>query len=176
MIHKQPFLGRYTVHMTVCLYKRRNAMLLKILGFALIASIAIISVSLAWLIYYLLVKLPKLQIAIVEAFSLPSVNYAKSKYPLHDDLDQKKVAIERLRDIFIDFNIMPLGYTSLETAIDNASFKARQDEATLYLEKLKVEIQRSRIAIQNTIPVACVDFAPNTPKLSDLPIPLGGTS
>ena len=143
-------------------------MLLKILGFALIASIVIISVSLAWLIYYLLVKLPRLQIAIVEAFALPSVNHAKSKYPLHDDLDQKKAAMERLHDIFVDFNIMPLGYTSLETAIDDATLKVRQDEATLYLEKLKVEIQQTRIAIQNTIPVACVDFVPNTPKLPEL--------
>jgi len=112
--------------------------------------IGLVFIGFAWyIINYLLVKLPEQQRVMLETFTIPAVKSTKQQY-LFNDEQQHAAAMEKMYDIFKEFNVHPPGYDAVDTKIRSAIYGMWKEEDTL--EKLRADIEKMKIDIEQMIP------------------------
>jgi hypothetical protein len=100
----------------------------------MIIVLTMIAVS-AWIVNYLLIKLPEQQRNIINQF-VPCVVAQVSSL---DVIQQRKIAAEKMRDIFIEFGIPNPGNTIIEASIIYAINQRKIKESDMWIEELKLD-------------------------------------
>jgi hypothetical protein len=136
-------------------------------GIGLIVCLVALVGGLSWLVRYILVTLPNLQLNTLKTFAGMAVTQVKLRYPLFEDLQQKQSAIERLNTIFQEFSIFHPGHSAIEVAIDDAFYRYDQEKIKMSFEKAKGDIKKEILADQNTsavLPIVLPKTTQRTPK------------
>lgn len=110
--------------------------MLTLLGIALFVVILIIIASAAWIIHYMLVKLPEQQDSILNRYSGCVVNQIALEYAMLPSIEQRRIAAEKMRDIFMSTGTMLPGDAMIEASISDALYHRKQREADLWIEEL----------------------------------------
>ncbi len=110
-----------------------------LLGIALFIVVLIIIASMAWIIHYLLIALPRQQRDILDHFSPGIVNQLLLEYAALPQALQKQIAIEKIGNVFVEFGIPSPGDTIVEAAIGDAMYTRKIQEADLWIKELKAD-------------------------------------
>lgn len=117
---------------------------------ALIALLLIILAGLLWFLNYMLVTVPKQQMLLCETFSIMAVRYAEQKHPCFNEEQKYYLAVERLKEIYEEYQLLPLGDTAIDTAIRSAIYIVWKEQELLGLERLRAELDQKALQMEDT--------------------------
>jgi hypothetical protein len=115
-----------------------------------VTFLLILAAGLLWFLNYMLVKVPQQQILLCDTFSPMAVRYAEQKHPLFDEEQKYFVAVERLKEIYEEYQLLPLGDTAIDTAIRSAIYTVWKEQELLGLSKLKAELDQKAESLEIT--------------------------
>ena len=108
---------------------------IELLGIALFIVVLVIIAIACWYIHYLLVALPRQQKDTLDRFSPCVINQVALEYATLLRAQQKQIATEKMRTIFVELGIPSPGDTTIEAKIGDAIYKRRMQ----WIEELKVD-------------------------------------
>lgn len=115
-----------------------------------IACLLLLATGLLWFLNYMLVKVPQQQILLADKFAIMAVRRVEQQYPLFEEEQKYDLAVERLQEIYQEFQLMPLGDTAIDTAIRAAIYAVWKEQELLGLSRLKAELDEKAAAMEIT--------------------------
>lgn len=126
--------------------------MVELLSLGLFIVVLIMLASAAWVMYYLLVTLPEQQDSILQRYAPCVVNQVSLEYATLPSVQQKRIAAEKMREIFQGLGTILPGDAMIEAAIGDALYKRKEYTDDWWMEELKADQLAQTPTVKTPVP------------------------